>query len=47
MSEWILIHSFLPDGRIEYQVSDGVDRSYDFDNLTDAELFLEEMRGDE
>ena len=44
MSEWILIHSFLPDGRIEYQVSDGDDKSYGFDNLSDAELFLEEMR---
>jgi len=47
MSNWTLTHIFLPDNSMKYQVSDEIDKCYDFDNLTDAELFLEEMREDQ
>jgi len=47
MNKWILTHIFLPDDTKKYRVSNGDEKKYEFDNLTDAELFLEEMRGDE
>ena len=45
---WRIIEAEMPDGTIEFQVSDGPmgkrSTSYDFDNLEDAQQYLEALR---
>ncbi len=48
MNAWGIIRAEMPDGTIEFQVSDGPrgnrSTSYDFDNLKDAQQYLEALR---
>ena len=45
---WRIIKGEMPDGTVEFQVSDGPvggrTESYDFDNLKDAQQYLEALR---
>ena len=45
---WRIIRAAMPDGTVEFQVSDGPvgkrSTSYDFDNLQDAQKCLEALR---
>ena len=48
MNAWGIIRAEMPDGTVEFQVSDGPrgkrSTSYDFDNLKDAQKYLEALR---
>ena len=48
MNAWGIIMAEMPDGTVEFQVSDGPrgkrSTSYDFDNLKDAQQYLEALR---
>lgn len=49
MTSWRIIRSEMPDGSVEFQVSDGPrgnrSTSYDFDNLKEAEEMLSGLLG--
>ena len=48
MTSWEIIRAEMPDGSIEFQVSDGPSgnrsTSYDFDDLKEAEQMLSALR---
>tara|TARA_E500000318_G_scaffold64791_1_gene59836 strand:+ start:76 stop:270 length:195 start_codon:yes stop_codon:yes gene_type:complete len=48
MTSWGIIKAEMPDGSVEFQVSDGPrgkrSTSYDFDDLTEAKQMLEALR---
>jgi len=48
MTSWGIIRAEMPDGSVEFQVSDGPrgrrSTSYDFDNLKEAEEMLSALR---
>jgi hypothetical protein len=48
MTSWGIIRAEMPDGSVEFQVSDGPignrSTSYDFDNLKEAEEMLSGLR---
>ena len=48
MTSWGIVRAEMPDGTVEFQVSDGPrgnrSTSYDFDNLKEAEEMLSALR---